>query len=168
MRYTPAAAALALLAAVTSSVTHSASPTALDPRAAQLVAEGEAALSANRIDAAIDAFEAALVIEPGASAVLIGLGRAARANGMQGKALHYYRRALVSDPRSLAALAGEGEALAEKGAVQKAERSLARLKGMCGAQCPETRIVAEALARIPAQRVVRAEAVVPEPVVSDN
>ncbi len=168
MRYTPAAAALALLASVSSSITYSAPLENLDQRASALVARGEAAMQAGQIDVAIDAYESALTVEPGSVTVLIKLADATRAQGMQGKALHYYRMALASDPRNLAAIAGEGEALAEKGAVQKARRNLARLKGMCGVDCDATRRLSAAIDSGSKPRVVHADAIKPEPVVSEN
>lgn len=168
MRYTPAALALSLLAAVSSSVLHSVPPQELDSHASALVAAGQADLQAGRINEAIDAFEAALVREPGHVTVLLNLAAATRAHGMQGKALHYYREALEADPRNLAAIAGEGAALAEKGAVEKAQRNLARLRGMCGSDCESARDLANALARQPAMRVVTADALKPEPVISEN
>ena len=88
--------------------------------------------------------------------------------GLQGKALHYYREALERDPQNRAAISGEGAALVEKGAVEKARRNLARLQGLCGCTCPQTRDLAAAIARGPAERVVTADAVKPSPVVSTN
>lgn len=169
MRFAPAAIALSILVGVSSSVTYSAAQSdELSPRAAQLVTQGHAALAAGNIDAATDAYEAALVVQPGNPVILVNMAEAARRQGMQGKALHYYREALEGDPRNLVAIAGEGAALAEKGAVSKAERNLARLRAMCGNNCAATRQLAAALASEPAQRMVRAEAVTPEPVVSEN
>lgn len=169
MRFAPAAIALSILVGVTSSVTYSAAQRdELSPRAAQLLTQGHSALAAGNVDSAVDAYEAALVVQPGSSIILVSLAAAARRQGMQGKALHYYREALEGDPRNLLAIAGEGEALAEKGAVSKAERNLARLRTMCGNDCDATRQLAAALAREPAQRMVRAEAVKPEPVISEN
>lgn len=168
MRYTPVALALSLLAAVTASVSYSAPPERIDPRASALLTQGRGHLAAGRIDPAIDAFEAALVIQPGSVPVLLNLAEATRRQGMQGKALHYYREALETDPQNLLAISGEGAALAEKGAVEKARRNLARLKGMCGDNCNATRELAAAIAKGPALRVVTAEAVTPAPVVSEN
>lgn len=168
MRYTPVAIALSLLAAVTASVGYSAPPDQLDPRASSLIAQGRADLAAGRTDAAVDAFEAALVVQPGSVSVLLNLAEATRRQGMQGKALHYYREALEADPKNLAAISGEGAALAEKGAVEKARRNLARLKGMCGDSCDATRQLAAAIARGPSVRVLTAEAVTPAPVVTEN
>lgn len=168
MRYYAAALALSLLAGVTASAGYSAPVQSLDPRAAALVNQGESELSAGRIDQSIDAYEAALAIQPGNVPVLLGLAQATRRQGMQGKALHYYRLALVSDPQNFFAIAGEGAALAEKGAVEKARRNLARLQGLCGQNCEATRQLTAAIARGPSQRVVTADAVKPDPVVTAN
>jgi tetratricopeptide (TPR) repeat protein len=137
MRFAPAAAALSLALAVTSSVgfadNHKPSP-----RAAALVAEGRAALEANDTQGAIDAFEAALTVDPGFTDVFLELASAARREGLQGKAIRYYREALARDPGNFAAISGEGEALVEKGALEKAKRNLALLKSKCGNECDET------------------------------
>jgi len=137
MRYAPAAAALSLFVAVTSSVGHAGQDKA-DPRATMLIAEGRAALAAGEVQDAIDAFEAALVVDPGYTPILLELANAARAEGLQGKAIRYYREMLDRDPGNLAAISGEGEALFEKGATEKAKRNLAQLESLCGSSCPET------------------------------
>lgn len=168
MRYTPVAVALSLLVAVSSSISYSAAPEQLDARAEMLLSTGRAAVARGDYQAAIDAYEAALTVAPGSVTVLLSLADATRGQGLQGKALHYYRMALTSDPRNLAALAGEGMALAEKGATEKANRNLARLKTLCGADCTETRSLAGAIAKGPSPRMVTAEAVAPKTIVSEN
>lgn len=167
MRHTPAALAVALLFAVSSSalLAQGGEP---DPRAAAFVAEGRAQLAAGDPQAAIDAFEAALVIDPGYGEVYINLADASRAVGLPGKAIMYYRRALTRDPDNLAALAGEGEALAEKGALENARENLVRLETLCGADCPETVNLAAAIARGPLPRVMTAEALSPDAGVTAN
>ncbi len=168
MRFTPAALALSLLAGVTSSIAWSDSGEALSPRAALLVEQGNARLSAGDANGAIDAYEAALVVQPGNSQVLVSLAEATRAQGMQGKALHFYRAALVTDPRNVKAISGEGAALAEKGALVKARRNLAQLESLCGSDCEATRVLSTLLDKEPARRMVHAEAVKPNPIVSEN
>jgi tetratricopeptide (TPR) repeat protein len=168
MRYTPAALALSLLAALTASASYSAPPQPIDPRATALVAQGQRELAVGHVEQAIDAYEAALAVQPGSIAILLSLAEATRREGMQGKALHYYREALIADPRNLQAISGEGAALVEKGAVEKARRNLARLQGICGDTCDATRQLAAAIAKGPAPRVVTAQEVKPAPVVSDN
>lgn len=168
MRYTPAALALSLLAAVTASVSISAPPVPLDARAAVLVAEGRKALVAGDADAAIDAYEAALVIQPGHTAILLNLAEANRKQGMQGKALRYYREVLEGDPVNVYAISGEGLALVEKGAVDRARRNLARLEQICGDGCAPAKALAAAIQQGPAPQMVSAEAVQAKPVVTTN
>ena len=156
MRYFPAAAALALVAAVSASVGLGAERQP-DARAAALVVEGRAALQSGDTQGAVDKFEAALAIDPAYTQVYLDLASAARADGLQGKAIHFYREALKRDPSNFAAMSGEGEALLEKGAVEKARRNLAQLESLCGAGCSETQQLAAALESGPA--VVTAEAI---------
>ncbi|MBV7266909.1 tetratricopeptide repeat protein [Erythrobacter sp. WH131] len=137
MRFAPAAAALSLFLVTTASVTTAQDPDA-DPRAAALIMEGRALLSAGDTQAAIDAFEAALAVDPAYTPIFLELAAAARQDGLQGKAIRFYREALIRDPDNFAAISGEGEALVEKGALEKAKRNLARLESLCGANCPET------------------------------
>jgi tetratricopeptide (TPR) repeat protein len=168
MRYYPAALALSLLAGVWSSVGYSAAPQPLDPRAAALLTQGQAELAAGQLDLAIDAYESALAIQPGSIRILLELAAVTRRQGMQGKALHYYRLALAGDPANLDAISGEGAALVEKGAVEKARRNLARLQGLCGTNCSATRELAAAIAKGPAPKMVTAQQITPEPVVTAN
>lgn len=161
MRFAPAAAALSLALAVSASVSYGADRDPA-PRAAMLIAEGQAALDAGATQEAIDAFEAALTIDPAYTPILLRLAEAARSSGLQGKAIRYYREALVRDPGNLAAISGEGAALVEKGALEKARLNLAKLKSLCGAGCAETEKLAAVIATRPAQRVLTAEAVMPD------
>ena len=117
---------------------------------------------------AIDSFEAALAIDPGNIRLFLDLGDAARKQGLQGKAIHYYREALEREPKNFAALSGEGEALLEKGAIAKAQRNLAQLESLCGANCPESRELAAAIDRGPNATALAAEAATPDPVVTQN
>ncbi|WP_291176639.1 tetratricopeptide repeat protein [Erythrobacter sp.] len=168
MRFAPAAAALSLVFAVTSSVGW-AGDREPAPRAGVLIAEGKAALAQGDTQGAIDAFEAALAVDPGHTPIFLRLAEAARADRLQGKAIRYYREALTRDPRNLAAIAGEGEALVEKGAVEKAKGNLARLESLCGASCPETMTLSARIAAGPPARVMTAEAVLPDaPVAQTN
>ncbi|MEP3420878.1 MAG: hypothetical protein ABJN35_04030 [Erythrobacter sp.] len=152
MRFAPFAAALSLVFATAASV-GSADPGEAEPRAAMLIAQGQASLEAGEVQAAIDAFEAALVVDPGYTPIFINLAEAARQDGLQGKAIRYYREALARDPGFLAAISGEGEALVEKGALEKAQRNLARLESLCGETCPETLALQARIAAGPPERL---------------
>lgn len=162
MRFAPAGIALSLVFGLTASASWSSEPQVLDPRAGTLVAEGRTALGTGDVEGAVDAFEAALAIQPGSTAITLELAEATRRQGLQGKALHYYREALERDPRNVAAISGEGAALLEKGAVEKAKRNLARIESLCGATCPEAQSLAALIARGP-ERVASAEAAKPAP-----
>jgi len=169
MRYTPVAVALSLLAAVTGSMGSARTGDPLDPRAVALLQDGRALMAKGETDAATDSLEAALTLDPANPAILTALGDAARQGGLQGKAIHYYRVVLKHEPNNLAALGGEGAALAEKGALDKARASLARLQGLCGRDCPESQQVSKALAAGPSPKVVAAETVKqPAPAVQTN
>lgn len=161
MRFAAPAAALSLVLAVTASI-GVAEERAIDPRAAVLVMEGRAALESGQPQKAIDAFEAALAVDPGYTAIFLDLAEAARREGLQGKAIGYYREALNRDPENFAAISGEGAALLEKGAIEKAKANLARLQKICGASCPETRALSAAIARGPQPRMIAAETVMPD------
>jgi tetratricopeptide (TPR) repeat protein len=168
MRYFPVAMALSLVLAVTGSMGQARVTETVDSRAAVLLTNGRAALARGDVDAAIDSFESALAVDPGYASTLVALGDAARKSGLQGKAIHYYRVALERNPGNLAAMSGEGGALAEKGALDKARADLTRLEGLCGKACPETRALADAIAKGPAPKVIADEAVKPQPVAQAN
>jgi len=170
MRFSPPAVALSLAFALAASVSHSAVPDVLSPRAGVLESAGRAALAAGQAEAATDDFEAALAIDPGSHLLVMDLAAAAQANGLQGKAIHYYRVLLTRDPDDVAALSGEGVAMAQKGALAKAQANLARLKELCGAECGATAQLAAVLGG-PARAqtaMVSVEAVTPKPTVSAN
>ena len=153
MRFAPAAAALSLCLAMTASISIAGAGGTPDPRAAALIAQGQAALAAGETTAAIDAFEAALAVDPGYTPIFIDLAQASRQSGLQGKAIRYYREALERDPVNFAAIAGEGAALVEKGALEKAKRNLAKLQSLCGDDCPETVALQSSIARGPSARL---------------
>ncbi len=169
MRYYPAVLALALIVGVTASAGSSKAPMrAVLPQSAELVTTGDTQVASGNFDAGRDAYEAALVIDPSNAAAFLGLAKVARAQGLYGRAIAFYRHVLSLDPDSLLAISGEGEALVERGALQKAQRNLARLQGLCGENCAETRTLAAAIQRGPAARVVTADAVTPQPTVDQN
>ncbi len=165
MRFAPPSAALALVFALSASIAQS-QVREPDPRALAMVSEGRAALAAGDTQGAIDAFEAALVVDPAQIGIYLDLAAAARAEGLQGKAIHFYRAAQERDPANFAAIAGEGQALVEKGALSAARENLTELETRCGAECAETRALAAAIAAGPP--VMTAEAVTPDTRVTQN
>jgi tetratricopeptide (TPR) repeat protein len=142
------AASLALVSISTSLQGQGARP-GLDPRSAQLLAEGKAARAAGNIDAAIDAWETAVAVDPRNRAAFVALAEAADARGLPGKAIRLYREALLLEPNDVVALAGQGEALVAKGAVKRAQENLARIRTICKKPCGEATQLAAAIAKGP-------------------
>jgi Flp pilus assembly protein TadD len=168
MRYTPAALALSLLVAVTSSASLSAPAEPLDPRAVALQTQGRAALASGDNAKATDYLEAALAVQPGSAPIVLDLADAARQRSMPGEALHYYRVVLTSEPQNINGLSGEGTALAEMGALDKARRNLTQVQGLCGQDCAAARALSEAIAKGPKPQLAAVVAVTPKAVVTTN
>ena len=168
MRYYPAAAALSLALAMTASVSLGQESASGDPAALALIAEGRAALAEGEAQAAIDAYEAALAVDPAYTPIYVELAEAARANGLQGKAIRYYRTAIERNPRDFAAIAGEGAAFVERGALDRAQANLDRLESQCGAGCAETQALAAKIDAGSDSAVLAAEAVTPDATVTQN
>ncbi|MDB5714074.1 MAG: hypothetical protein JWO15_1471 [Sphingomonadales bacterium] len=148
MRLTPPAIALAVLFATVSSVSHSARPDAMiDARSLALLKQGEAAAAAGQLNAANDALETALAVDPRNRAAFIVLAKVAARQDLDGKAIRLYREALLLEPNDVVALAGQGEAMVAKGAVTKASENLAKIKTLCVTTCPQQAALAAAIAR---------------------
>lgn len=162
MRLTPPAIALAALFATVSSVSHGQRPDdVIDARSVALQREGEAAVAAGRLDAANDAFESALAVDPKNRAVFLAMARVASRQGLNGKAIRLYREALLIEPNDVVALAGQGEAMAAKGAMAKARENLARVNALCVTRCPQQQALTAAIARGPVQSAQAAPPAVP-------
>lgn len=169
MRYSPIAAGLALALLTVSSVGHGqrAEP-AIDARSQALLEQGVAAQKAGQFDAATDAFESALVVDPQNRLAFLRLAEVAKARGLQGKSIRLYREALALQPADVAALAGQGEAMVAKGAVERARENLAKIKTLCTGACPQADELAAVIAKGPPAQVVAAQAIAPKPTVSEQ
>lgn len=143
-RLAPAFAALVLVLTLSASVARVSGPPP-DPRAVMMVEEGQLAFARGDTNSAVDAFEAALALDPGYVDAFVALADATRAQGLAGKSIGYYRRVLDRDPANFVAIAGEGQALVAQGAMEQAGRNLARLEGLCGANCAETQALRVAI-----------------------
>ncbi|MBV8972935.1 MAG: tetratricopeptide repeat protein, partial [Sphingomonadaceae bacterium] len=107
-----------------------------NPAAARWLAAGDAALAAKHPSDAIDAYEAALTLDPKSAPAFIGLAHAYTAQGLPGRAIKFYRGALALQPNDLGALEGQGEALVARGATTRARVNLDRIKTLCKGDCP--------------------------------
>jgi Tfp pilus assembly protein PilF len=155
MRITAISAACALMLLTVSSALVAQKPDdQIDPKSVSLVQEGRTAQAAGNIDGATDAFEAALVVDPRNRAAYVALAEIARTRGLPGKAIRLYREALLLEPNDLTALRGQGEAMVQKGAVEKANQNLARIKTICGTRpCNDATVLAAAIAKGPPANV---------------
>jgi Tfp pilus assembly protein PilF len=168
MRFSPPAIALALALATVSSVSLAKRPDAvISPASVAMTNEGKTALTAQKYEAAMDALESALAIDPRNREAFITLAMVAQKQGLPGKAIRYYREALLIEPNDISALSGQGEAMIQRGAVAKAKENLTRITQLCPLACPEQKTLAAAITKGETAPVVSAQAVQPKPVVTE-
>jgi Tfp pilus assembly protein PilF len=134
----------------------------LAPRSVALLKQGEAAFAAGNYAAADDALETALVADPRNRSAFVALARVSIKQKLYGQAVRYTNKALQLEPTDTDALAVQGEALVEEGAVAKAQETLARLRKLCGATCPQGDRLAAVIARGPTVAVAKPVAVPPK------
>lgn len=150
MRLTPPAIGLALVLATVSSVSTGQRRTGtVNPRSAALVTQARAAAVAGQFEAANDALETALAIDPQNLSAFTTMADVALRQNLPGKAIRLYREALTVEPNDTGALAGQGEAMVAKGAVTKARENLARIRTLCVGSCPEGARLSAAIDRGP-------------------
>jgi len=159
MRFSPIAVALSLsLAAVSSTGFTQRADNEINPKSMALVEQGKAALRAGQHNRAMDLMETALAVDPRNRRAYMGLAEVAQAQALPGKAITYYSRALRLEPNDTAALAGQGEALVQRGAIQRANENLARIKALCKSECAPAARLAAAIAKGPPPAVQTAQA----------
>lgn len=161
MRYTSVAVALSLtLLTIATAVQGQRGDPAIDARSMALLATGRTAQAAGNLDAATDAIETAVAVDPRNREAFVVLAEIAQARGLPGKAIRRYREALALDPNDVVALRGQGEALVAKGAVQRARENLTKIRTLCGKRaCPEVAALSASIAKGPP--IVTASATVP-------
>ena len=165
MRLTPPAIAIAVLFATVSSVSHSQRPdNQINARSLMLMKAGQAEAAVGRYDAANDALETALSVDPKNRLAFLALADVAKKQGLPGKAIRLYREALLIEPNDVVALAGQGEALVAKGAVTKAKENLAKVRTLCLASCPEQVALAAIIEKGNTGPAMSAQTVTPRPV----
>lgn len=169
MRFATPAIALCLALATVSSTGLTRKPDhVINPRSAELVTFAKAEAAAARYDAAIDALESALAVDPRNRQAFLTLAHVARKQALPGKAIRYYREALLLEPNDVAALSGQGEALIQKGALGKARENLTRIQKLCATTCPEQSLLAAAIEKGAAAPVVATQAVIPKPAITET
>lgn len=157
MRFSPVAIALSLtLLAVSSGVNGQKADDQINPRSTALLTEGLAALKEGKLEAATDALETSLAVDPRNRAAFVALGRVAQAQQLPGKAIRMYFEALSLEPNDVNALSAQGEAMVQKGAVERARANLTRVKALCKTECAPATQLAAAIAKGPPPAVVAA------------
>ena len=167
MRFSPTAIALSLALATVSSVGNGKKADhEIDPRSLALVAEAKGHFASAKFDAANDALESALAVDPRNRVAYVTLAQVAQKQALPGKAIRYYREALTIEPNDVAALSGQGEAMIQRGALARARDNLARITQICATACAEQKTLAAAIEKGAAVPVVSAEAIKPKPIVT--
>ena len=138
----------------------------IKPQSLRLQAAGDAALAKAQPAAAIDAYEAAVAVDPRNGRAFIGIAHAYEAQGLPGKAVKFYREALALDPNDLGALEGQGKALVARGARARANLNLVRIRTLCKGDCAPAKRLEVALAAPVVAPVASAEPT--KPVVIKN
>lgn len=162
MRLTPIAFAIAIAAMTMGSAGHGQKPDdQIDATSVALTRQAEGLTASGQYDAAIDALETALAVDPRNRDAYEGLARVAQLQNLPGKAIGLYSEALKIEPNDVTALAGKGEALVQRGAVERAKEVLEQLKRVCQGACPQSTTLAAAIAKGPPVEVLTAQA--PEP-----
>lgn len=152
MRVLPIAVALGLGAAMIASSGNGQTPDSqVRPESVALVKKGEAALAAGQFQAADDALETALVLDPRNRQAFVALARVASRQKLYGQAIRFTNRALALEPNDVNALTVQGEAMVELGATARAQQNLTKVRQLCGANaCPQATSLAATIARGPA------------------
>src|SRR3546814_881493 len=130
----------------------------IDPQSLAVLQQGETLTASGEYDAAVDALETALVVDPRNRAAYSAMAKVAQAQKLPGKAIKLYSEALTLEPNDLGALAGQGEALVQRGAVARAKRNLDRIKTLCDTPCPQATTLAAVIAKGPPTEVMTAQA----------
>lgn len=157
MRLLPVAVALGIVGVTMASSGGTQVPDAqINPQSLQWQKAGEAALASGNFQAADDALESALIIDPRNRGAFVALARVAQRQKLYGQAIRFTNKALALEPNDPVALGVQGEAMVELGAVSRAQQNLAKIKALCGSKpCAPATSLAALIQRGPA--MARAE-----------
>ena len=136
MRFSPIVIILSSFFLTVSSVGHSQNQDdIISMQATIFMKKGAEAAKSQQWDDAIGWYETALAIHPRNRKAYIALAQIAEQQGLNGKAITLYKEALEINPNDQTALVEQGRLFAVKGAINRAEDNLARLKLLCGVDC---------------------------------
>ena len=168
MRFSPAALALSLLLATASSMSVGKRPDyQISPQSLALTEQGNAALKTGDADGAMSWYETALAVDPLNRAAYVGMAEVSVKQGLKGKAIRFYREALEIEPNDQTIIAAQSEVMVAKGAIEAAQKNLARLRILCRTDCSGADTLALSIDKAKAKPVVQASAVEIKPVVGE-
>jgi Tfp pilus assembly protein PilF len=121
----------------------------INPKSVALQRQGQALLSAGKLEAADDVLETSLAVDPRNRGAFVYLARVAERQHLFGKAIRMTNKALQLEPNDLDAIAVQGEAMVELGAVARAQQNLQKLQSICIKGCPQVAQLSAAITRGP-------------------
>ena len=120
------------------------------PKSVELQHQGQALMSAGKLEQAEDMLETALAADPRNRWAYVDLARVAEKEHLFGKAIRMTQKALVIEPNDPDAIAVQGEAMVEMGATPRAQENLQKLQKICAAKpCPQIAQLSAAISRGP-------------------
>ena len=122
----------------------------ISPKSVQLMHQGQAALSAGKLEDAENSLETALAVDPRNRWAYVDLARVAEKQHLFGKAIRMTTKALLIEPNDVDAIAVQGEAMVEMGATARAQANLQKLQQICGGKgCAQFAQLSAAISRGP-------------------
>ena len=101
------------------------------PKSVELMHQGQALMSAGKLEQAEDVLESALAVDPRNRWAFVDLARVAEKQQLFGKAVRMANKALTIEPNDPDAIAVQGEAMVELGATARAQANLQKLQTVC-------------------------------------
>ncbi len=136
MRFSPLFVSLSLFLTTVSSVGYSQNQDdQVSAQAQTFMDQGAAAILAGNLDEAISFYETSLALHPRNRKAYIALAEIAEQQKLLGKAITLYKEVLEINPNDEMALIQQGRVFAQKGAIDRAEKNLARFNLLCGINC---------------------------------
>ena len=122
----------------------------IQPKSVQLMHQGQALMSAGKLEDAENALETALAVDPRNRWAYVDLARVAEKQHLFGKAIRMTSKALLIEPNDPDAIAIQGEAMVEMGATARAQANLQKLQAICAPKgCPQVAQLSAVISRGP-------------------
>jgi tetratricopeptide (TPR) repeat protein len=119
------------------------------PKSVELQHQGQALMSAGKLEQAEDALETSLAVDPRNRWAFVDLARVAEKQQLFGKAIRMANKALLLEPNDADAIAVQGEAMVEMGATARAQANLQKLQTICPKGCTQLTALSSAITRGP-------------------